>query len=259
MSVWRDGAPLVVGHRGGRGPGWPPENTLPAFERARLEGARAIELDVRTCVEGEAVVFHDPTLRAVSGLADLRLVADWPLSALRALDLGAGARIPTLSEALEWARGVGMGVNVELKYDVPNRRDLVRATARSLRACPADVLLSSFDPRLLALMAVWAPSVPRALLTHLDQSRWAAAVQEIIRPPLVSALHLERSQAGPQAVRRYAGRGLWVGVWTVNDPAEAVDLVRCGARWIITDRTGAVLHAIRSANLDRSTRPLTGS
>jgi glycerophosphoryl diester phosphodiesterase len=259
VSVWRDGAPLVVGHRGGRGPGWPPENTLAAFDRARLEGARAIELDVRTCAEGEAVVFHDPTLRAMSGSSDIRSVADQPLSTLRALDLGGGARIPTLSEALEWARGVGMGVNVELKSDVPNRRELVRATARSLRACPADVLLSSFDPRLLARIAAWAPSAPRALLTHVDQSRWVSVLQELVRPPLVSALHLERLQAGAQAVHRYAGRGLWVGVWTVNDPAEAVDLVRRGARWIITDRTGPVLQALRSANLDRSTGPSTGS
>ena len=213
---------------------------------------------MRTCAEGEAVVFHDPTLRAMSGSCRLRSVAEQPLSTLRALDLGGGARIPTLSEALEWARGVGMGVNVELKSDVPDRRD--RPGDRpSLRACPADVLLSSFDPRLLARIAAWAPSAPRALLTHVDQSRWVCGPAGARRPPLVSALHLERSQAGPQAVRRYAGRGLWVGVWTVNDPAEAVDLVRRGARWIITDRTGAVLHAIRSANLDRSTRPLTGS
>src|SRR5262252_7903099 len=67
VSVWAT-SPIVVGHRGGRGEGWPQENTLAAFERARREGARAIELDVRTCAGGNAVVFHDVTLsRATDG------------------------------------------------------------------------------------------------------------------------------------------------------------------------------------------------
>jgi glycerophosphoryl diester phosphodiesterase len=41
-------------------------------------------------------------------------------------------------------------------------------------------------------------------------------------------------------------KGLRVGVWTVNDPREAVDLVALGAASIITDRPGDILTALRT-------------
>ena len=247
MSAWA-AAPLVVGHRGGRGPGWPPENTLHAFERARLQGARAIELDVRTCAGGECVVFHDETLARMAGAAgraDPRRVADVPLAELRAIDLGGGASVPTLGEVLSWARSTGVAVNVEMKHDVPSRRVLARVTSTVVLASGADVLLSSFDPLLLALAMASMPSVPRALLTHAKQAAWAAAVQEMVRPPLVGALHVENVQARPGALARYARRGLRVGAWTVNDPREGRDLVAAGVASIITDAPGEMLAALR--------------
>lgn len=249
MSVWASAAPFVVGHRGGRGEGWPPENTLEAFERARQQGARGIELDVRTSADGEAVVFHDPTMARMTGQHDLRRVAEIPLDALRAVELGGGGRIPALVDVLAWARTSGVGVNVELKYDVPSRIDVVRAAARAMRRCSgSDILISSFDPFLLAAAAALAPGVPRALLTHAGQPRWATAVQGILRSPLLAAIHLERAQVGPGSIARDR-RGIRVGVWTVNSPFEAVDFVRRGAAWIISDATGVVLEALRHARI----------
>ncbi len=243
MSVWW-ASPLVVGHRGGRGEGWPPENTLPAFEQAGAQGARAIELDVRTCADGGVVVFHDETLARMTGHRDSRRVSEVPEGELRSVDLGGGATIPTLAEVLTWAKKLGVGVNVEMKHEVPDRARLARAAIRAIRASGADVLVSSFDPLLLALAAGFAPSVPRALLTHSDQSRWADALQEGLRPGRARSLHDERTQPHADAFARYRRRGLRVGVWTVNDPAEARELVRLGAASIITDHPGEILGAI---------------
>ncbi len=245
MSVWRGGAPFVVGHRGGRGDGWPPENTLEAFERSRNEGALAIELDVRTSADGVAVVFHDPGLSSMTNGRDARAVARVPLAELRAIDLGGGARIPTLADALVWAVESRIGVNVELKHDVPNRGQVARATAFAVRVARADILFSSFDPLLLALIAGRVPSLPRALLTHSRQSRWAGWLQEAVRPPIVDAIHVQRTQVDPNAMVRYTRRGLRVGVWTVDDPAEGAAFIRQGASWIITDRPGALREALR--------------
>jgi glycerophosphoryl diester phosphodiesterase len=245
VSVWRGGAPFVVGHRGGRGDGWPPENTLEAFERARDEGALAIELDVRTSADGVAVVFHDPELSAMTGSRDTREVDRVPLAELRAIDLGGGARIPALADVLVWAVESRIGVNVELKHDVPDRGEVARAAAFAVRVARADILFSSFDPLLLALIAGRLPSVPRALLTHSGQSRWLGWLQQGVRPPIVEALHVQRTQVDPSAMARYARRGLRVGVWTVNDPAEGVAFLRQGASWIITDRPGALREALR--------------
>jgi glycerophosphoryl diester phosphodiesterase len=252
MSVWWGTAPLVVGHRGGRGDGWPPENTLASFEQARAQGATAIELDVRTCAGGNVVVFHDDTLARMTRERDPRRIADVTEAELFAIDLGAyrqashpePATVPALSEVLAWARAHGIGVNVELKHEVPSRAVLARATAEIVRDSGADVLLSSFDPLLLALAGARAPEVPRALLTHRDQKAWAGVLQEAARRPLIAALHIERTQATPDALARYRRRGLRVGVWTVNDVAEARELVRLGAASIITDHPGEMLAAL---------------
>jgi len=243
VTAWTT-APLVVGHRGGRGEGWPPENTIEAFEHARAQGARAIELDVRTCAGGEVVVFHDVSLERMVR-ADVRRVCDVRLEELRALDLGGGVRVPTLGEALAWSRDRDVAVNVEMKHDVPDRLTLARATLRCVRDARADVLLSSFDPTLLAIAAGAMPRTRRALLVHRGQPVWAQALQRIARPPLVQALHLERTQTDPRFVEGALGRGLRLGVWTVNDPGEAVDLVVMGVASLITDRCGDVLTAVR--------------
>jgi|HubBroStandDraft_6_1064221.scaffolds.fasta_scaffold128307_3 glycerophosphoryl diester phosphodiesterase len=221
-----------------------------AFERARAEGARAIELDARVCVDGTCFVFHDETLArmtaAAAGGPDDRRADGLELGALRAVDLGGGARIPTLVEVLDWARAGDVAVNVELKHGTHQRAALVRGVLQDVRSSGADVLLSSFDPALLALAAAWGPAVPRALLTHLDQSFWATVVQRTVRAPIVAAVHIERTQAAAHDLGRYAARGLRLGAWTVNDASEARDLVRRGVATIITDRPGDMLVALKT-------------
>jgi glycerophosphoryl diester phosphodiesterase len=243
LSTWAS-APLVVGHRGGRGEGWPPENTLASFAQARAQGARAIELDVRTSAGGAVIVFHDDTLARMTHGRDARRVCDVPEEELLRADLGQGATIPLLRDVLAWARRGDVAVNVEMKHDVPHRRLLARETVAIARESGADVVLSSFDPVLLALAAAYEPSLPRALLTQRKQRIWLDAIQEAMRPRLVAALHLERTQCRPALIAQCRRRGLRVGVWTVNDPAEALDLVRMGAASIITDRPGEIRRAL---------------
>jgi glycerophosphoryl diester phosphodiesterase len=225
VSLWQSAGTLVVGHRGGRGEGWPRENTLAAFEQARAQGAQAIELDVRTCGTGEVVVLHDPTHGS--------------LEELRALG------VPTLAEVLAWAWERDVAVNVELKHDVPSRLRLVERVRRLLRPSRADVLLSSFDPRLLGAAAVALPATPRALLTSRQQRPRVPSF--LATRPFVQAVHLERTQTDPAAIAAHHRRGLRVGVWTVNDPGEAVDLAALGVETLITDAPGLVLEALRGA------------
>jgi glycerophosphoryl diester phosphodiesterase len=233
VSLWRAAGVLVVGHRGGRGEGWPRENTLAAFEQARAQGAQAIELDVRTCGTGEVVVLHDPTGAPLGELA--------------------AEGVPTLAEVLAWARHRDVAVNVEMKHDVPNRAVLVERVRRALRSTRVDVLLSSFDPLLLVAAAVALPAMPRALLTSRHQRPRVPSA--IASPPYVQALHLERTQTRPAAIARYVRRGLRVGVWTVNDPREATDLAALGVETLITDSPGVLLEAVaHSGQVTVSTR-----
>ena len=73
---------IILGHRGGRGEGWPAENSLEAFQRAIDEGAHGVELDLRLCGTGEAVHAHDASLARVTNGAAKRPVHAVPRAPL---------------------------------------------------------------------------------------------------------------------------------------------------------------------------------
>jgi len=100
--------PLVSGHRGGAGVGYP-ENCIPTFEHTLQHTFAMLEIDPRYAKDGAIVVHHDPGLeRTTTGKG---LVADHTLAELKQLRLKDTAgnvtdfQMPTLDEALEWARG----------------------------------------------------------------------------------------------------------------------------------------------------------
>lgn len=100
--------PLVSGHRGGPDKGWP-ENCVPTFERTLQRGFAMLEIDPRYTKDGAIVVFHDATLERTS--TGKGKVADFTLAELKQLRLKdtegnvTEFQMPTLDEALEWARG----------------------------------------------------------------------------------------------------------------------------------------------------------
>jgi glycerophosphoryl diester phosphodiesterase len=238
--------PRIIGHRGARGVA--PENTLGAFAHAVELGAAAVELDVRTCASGELVVFHDPTFARMTEGRDARRVADLSFAEISHIGLPAGERVPLLAEVLALLRPRSIGVNVEMKRDVPDRPAVVRATAAVLVAGDPQrpVIVSSFDPQMLRGLARLAPEVPRALLIH--RSRYHPAMiaaagptaRLTVRPVPVAAVHLERTIATPGRVAALQARGLWVNVWTVNDAAEAARLASMGVDGLITDVPSAL-------------------
>lgn len=243
--VWlgeRSARPLVLGHRGVRGS--VPENTLAAFEEAARQGADGFELDVRACATGELVVLHDPTLAAATDGADPRAAASLSLDELRRVDVGGGERAPLLCDALAFARERALIVNVELKHDVPSRIALVESVARLLRAWDSAqrVLVSSFDPWMLAGFGALVPRLPRAQLVH--QSRYSPLHAALALPLGCAMVNLERTLASPSTVRRLHRAGRRVGVWTVNAAREAVDLASLGVDLLISDEPAVVLAAL---------------
>jgi glycerophosphoryl diester phosphodiesterase len=97
-----------------------PENTLPALQAAKAAGATTVEIDVVLTADGEPVVLHDLSVdRTTNGHG---FAADLTLDEVRRLDAGirfdpafAGTRIPTVAEALDWAKTENMGIVLEIK------------------------------------------------------------------------------------------------------------------------------------------------
>lgn len=101
--------PFVIGHRGC--PTRAPENTLEGIREAFKAGVDLVEIDVRACKDG-LVVIHDPELSRLAGKN--LLVRECNLDDLRRVRVR-GAKIPTLSEALELIKELGIGVVLDVK------------------------------------------------------------------------------------------------------------------------------------------------
>lgn len=234
---FRGSRPLIYGHRGARA--HVVENTMPSFERALDDGADGIELDVRTSSDGAVVVMHDPDLKRMTGGRDTRKCATLLARELLEVELEDNKRAPLLADVLDWADARDVLVNVELKHDSHDLTALATGVARLLRGrtrVARRVMLSSFEPALLARVAVLLPRVPRAFLVHKGQ-RFARTLLAPLLARTVSAamLNPERTLCDPERVAAWRARGLILNVWTVNHPGEVRDLAALGVDGIITD------------------------
>jgi len=103
-----DRRPLLAAHRGGPGPGFP-ENCIETFERSLRFAPCLIECDVRKSSDGVMILMHDWNLeRTTTGEGPVDSLTLAQLSQLTLFDADQTLteyRIPTLSEALRWAKG----------------------------------------------------------------------------------------------------------------------------------------------------------
>lgn len=219
--------PLVIAHRGASAE--KPENTLAAFRRALALGVDGIELDVHVTRDGVPVVFHDDSLRRLTGTPGRLRARTWPeLRPLRIL--GSAEPIPRLVDVLRLTRGRAV-VQLELKAGTP-----VAPVVRAIRTARAagHVILASFSAALVRDARRLAPTIPRMLIATGRQ------------PPATLLARLAGCGAGGLSVahpavrsaawvRFFHARGLGVWCWTVNDRPTARRLARWGVDALLGD------------------------
>jgi len=294
------GAPIIYGHRGARGV--LPENTLTSFRYLRETGAQGLEIDVQNAAGQGPVVVHDPFVpmqlaRGPDG-AWLRAtgpkIRDLSLAQLQAYDVGRlnpnhaysksypdqqardGERIPSLDQVLDWAAGeVGLILNIEIK-SYASRDDLGDPPAMLVEALlqalahsrpSAEILVSSFDWRVLDEVQRQAPDLARGYLTYeqpgdhltvFEGSPWMAGLSLAQHadslPGMIAAqggrcwcaYHRDLTEA---RIRQAQDLGLAVNAWTVNDPDDIARMAAWGIDGIITDYparvTGSQRHRVR--------------
>lgn len=225
----RRGRPLLFAHRGVSAHEL--ENTLPAFTRARADGADGVELDVLRCGSGDVVVFHDDDLRRL--FARPERVRDLPLAELRPLG------IPTLDEALD-AIGDDLIVNVELKASKAwHGQRLGPAVARILaRRGRGRFVVSSFSPLALVAFRRADRRTPTGLLFEPTSRR---PLRDAWGRRLVPGcdVHPHHSMVSRERVARWRREGREIRVWTVDDPAELRRLTALGVDAIICNDPAA--------------------
>jgi glycerophosphoryl diester phosphodiesterase len=139
-------------HRGLHG-GEIPENSLSAFKKAIDEGV-GIELDVQLSKDGVVMVFHDYTLKRMTGVE--KLLSDLDFSELSKLTLlKTEEKIPTLEEVLSLVDGK-VPLLVELKGENLDS-SLCGKTAEVLKNYKGDFCIESFNPLLIKKMKSFLP------------------------------------------------------------------------------------------------------
>jgi glycerophosphoryl diester phosphodiesterase len=238
----------ICGHRGNSL--CAPENTLPALESARREGASACEIDVVLSRDGEAVLSHDELLeRTTDGAGP---VGDLDLAALKALDAGAwfapefaGTRIPTLSETIELARTLDLGLVVEIKE---RRRvdQMIERLGQVIEAARAEneVVVLSFDHPSLLRVKERIPGARIEIITHARHVD-IVAVARGARAESVS-IELDMLHAGDARALAEAGIGIrchlpppdWLRRHEAHGLEPTAELVRALEAGAITTLSG---------------------
>jgi glycerophosphoryl diester phosphodiesterase len=244
---------LNIAHRGGAA--LMPENTLAAFVDAKARGCDGVELDVQLSADGVVVVHHDFRLMAGVARKDGAWLAapgprikDLTATELRRYDIGhpqqgsayalkhplvrsVDAGMPTLAEVVALV-SPSFRLMVELKCDASDDSGDPLALAEAAYAVAGnDVIYVGFDWRALT------PLVARGAACWFTTDKLqddARRVIDAIADTGGQGWFPNFPDATPGNVAYARARGLKVGAWTVNDPADMARLRNLDA--LCTDR-----------------------
>ncbi|SDN53870.1 glycerophosphoryl diester phosphodiesterase [Paenibacillus sp. yr247] len=238
--------PIVIGHRGAAGEA--PENTLASFALALEQGAEGIELDVQLTKDGEIVVCHDLTLDRTTNGSGLICEKSW--EEIKSLDAGfwfsdhyKGERIPRLCEVFDLVPR-GHLINVEVKHAYEGRMEEALITFLRERDRWEDVVISSFDHKVIRRIKQAEPEAKVGLLYAANLIDHAAYAKQIGVD--VYSLHPYHHCIEQEDVRAAAAAGLASYPYTVNEVADYRRMIASGVSGIITDYPAKLRDLLKS-------------
>lgn len=263
--------PLIVAHRGASID--EPEHTLEAYRQAILDGADALECDVRLTSDGHLVLVHDRRIDRTSdgqGVVSARTLADLQRHRYdRTHNAGHGVWDDVEDPGVERRHGVvtfamlldlvasadrPVGLSVETKH--PTRyagyveEEVVRALAGAglvpaSAASSARARVMSFSMLAVRRVARLAPTLPTVFL--MDRVPVRMRDGTLPRGARASGPSVDILRAHPEYVAKVHDRGHEVHVWTVDRPVDVELCLGLGVDAIITNRPGPVRSLVDAA------------
>jgi glycerophosphoryl diester phosphodiesterase len=223
---------LVTAHRGSSGRA--PENTVRSILAAIEDEANYAEIDVTQSKDGELVVFHDASLRRVTGLD--RPVWELTFDELRRLDAGGrfraefrGEQIPTLREVLGAARGK-IRMNIEIKvHGHGHEHQIAEQTVSIIReeGFLDQCIITSLDYATLLEVRALTRAIPVGLIV-------SAVVGDLLKLEL-DFYSVQPALATPDFIRQAHALERPVHVWTINDESYMEIMIDRGVDSVITN------------------------
>ncbi|PTQ57920.1 MAG: Glycerophosphoryl diester phosphodiesterase [Candidatus Carbobacillus altaicus] len=235
--------PVVVAHRGASA--LAPENTIIAFEWARLLGADAIEADVRLSRDRVPVILHDAYLERTTDGEGFAETKDW--SDILKLDAGSwfdpsfhGARVPSLDELLLWAKPHHMPLILELKGSLIDQDVFIKAVLSVIydHDYMHATTFSSYHDHFLYRLKQYDPKAQTALLYVYLQEPWRYALELG-----ASALHAAYPFLRKRHIEAAHQSGLQLYVYTLSDYHDLRSACELGVDGVLTDRPELAIEA----------------
>lgn len=251
---------LVSAHRGQPHPE-AAENALSSFAETLGEGPILIEMDIGRTADGALVLLHDDRLeRTTTGKGQLSAIDYRQLRWLH-LETPAGERlderVPSLDEALTWAKRNGAILQLDLKRGVPQAEVLAAvrrarmerqvilitytpAAARAALAADPDIMVSASASDARGWQAVLALAGPR-LVAFTGTAEPSDALLASLAARGIEAVTGTLGRAGARLDDRYMADG---------DGREYAGLAARGVSLIASDRPVDAWEALRDARRD---------
>lgn len=206
------------------------ENSQEAFAKA-MSLDYPIELDVHITTDEQLVVFHDDSLKRMTG--DSRRIADCTLAELKELRLKhTDCVIPTLKETLSLVEN-HVPLLIELKYDTPIGKmeaPLLQTLLDYQKDCDGRFAVQSFDPFRMKWFYDHAPEIPRGQLVSDFTSDHMFCLQKLAlrrmwlnvlsHPDFISA---SLSIIREPSVTHQRKKGRFLFGWTARSQAQLDD------------------------------------
>jgi glycerophosphoryl diester phosphodiesterase len=220
-----------IAHRGGYELG--PENTLSTILLNLEKGARAFEVDVQLSADGIPVLYHDSTLKRLTGHPGK--VGNFTAAELQKLPIldenheATGTQMATLEELLDTLSVIAPEVLLELdlKFYSDNQDELLENVLELVHRYDAGehVLFSSFDPTLIYKLRKMDPEVLTGF-AHTSVSGEGALMDWMLNLALVpkflgvAAIEPQQDLVDQEYVDYWTRRGLAINAWTANEAED---------------------------------------
>jgi glycerophosphoryl diester phosphodiesterase len=215
-----------------------PENTLLAFDKAIMLGAKAIELDVHKTNDNKLVVIHDEDVkRTFQGRG---LIKDLTLAELNSLkprdteyENSKLCKIPTLCQVLEMLKPSKVFINIEFKTDVIHYENIEKDVIDLIKKYDMQnsILLSSFNHKSLEICKYIDGNLKLGVLFHKKIDNIITYAKNLGAYSINPNFYL----VDENLINLAHNNNLKVFTYTVNKPFIAAHLDKIGCDGIFTD------------------------
>lgn len=217
-----------------------PENTMRALD-ASAGRSDFIEIDVQLSRDGAALIFHDDTLERTTNLGVAKRVSELSFKELSKLDYGSwfdGKSEPllTLDDSLKFIKENNLFLNIEIKdiHKYFSDEQVVIAVVKEIKKWQVEsqVIISSFRAEYLPLCKDIDSEIPTALLV---EDKHPENLIKYLNELKVDAYNISDELVDSMLIKELKDSGLYVGVYTVNDPSRQKELFEIGVNGVFSD------------------------